>query len=170
MKKIIAIITLIAGSIAPANADVYVKVDANGNAIDSAIVCDAETCAVGSLFSQLTLKEGERYALQGFGQAGIGNNNPNTTVKVDNETNQWTYTTPSTVTTWTPQREPVYVTPIVTETNTVTIDTSTVLSDTTTAKIDTTTATISNVTIDSLYTQIMALFNQLLALIAKLNR
>lgn len=75
-----------------AKADVYVKVDANGNAIGGAIVCDAGTCGAGSLFSQLTLQAGEQYVLQATGQAGIGNNNPNTQVKVDIATNDWTVT------------------------------------------------------------------------------
>lgn len=78
--------------VAPANAEVYVKVDSNGNAIGGAIMCDAGTCGAGSQFSQLTLQEGERYVLQGIGQAGIGNNNPNTQVKVDLQTNEWTVT------------------------------------------------------------------------------
>ncbi len=76
----------------PAYADVYVKVDANGNAIDGAIMCDAGTCGAGSQYSQLTLQAGEQYVLQGTGQAGIGNNNPNTQVKVDIETKEWTVT------------------------------------------------------------------------------
>jgi len=91
MKKIIIILVTLLG-IAPANADVYVKVDANGNAIGGAIMCDAGTCGAGSQFSQLTLQAGERYILQGTGQAGIGNNNPNTQVKVDLQTNEWTVT------------------------------------------------------------------------------
>lgn len=91
MKKIIIILALILGT-TPAYADVYVKVDANGNAIGGAIMCDAGTCGAGSQFSQLTLQAGEQYVLQGTGQAGIGNNNPNTQVKVDIETNEWTVT------------------------------------------------------------------------------
>ena len=76
----------------PAYADVYVKVDANGNAVGGAIMCDAGTCGAGSEYSQLTLQAGEQYVLQGTGQAGIGNNNPNTQVKVDIETKEWTVT------------------------------------------------------------------------------
>lgn len=172
MKKAIAITALLVGSMAPANADVYVKVDANGNAIDGAIVCDAATCGEGSLYSRLTLKEGERYVLQGLGQVGIGNNNPDTQVKVDIPTQTWTVTTPNTTTTFTPQQEPVYVapvTPVITETSTAITDTATVLSDTATAVTDTTTATVTSNTINTLYAQIMALFTQLLALIAKLQ-
>lgn len=76
----------------PAAAEVYVKVDANGNAVGGAIMCDAGTCGAGSQFSQLTLQPGEQYVLQGTGHAGIGNNNPNTQVKVDIETKEWTVT------------------------------------------------------------------------------
>jgi hypothetical protein len=79
-------------TVANAKADVYVKVDANGNAVGDAIMCDAGTCGAGSQFSQLTLQAGEQYVLQGTGQAGIGNNNPNTQVKVDLQTNDWTVT------------------------------------------------------------------------------
>jgi hypothetical protein len=174
MKKAIAITALLVGSIAPANADVYVKVDVNGNAIGGAIVCDAETCGEGSLYSQLTLGEGERYVLQGYGQAGIGNNNPDTQVKVDIPTQTWTVTTPNKETTFTPDTpaEPVYVAPVVpvlVETRTATIDTATVLSDTATATVKTTTATSASTTFELLYAQIMALLTQILALIAKLN-
>lgn len=79
-------------TVANAQADVYVKVDANGNAIGGAIMCDALTCGAGSEYSRLTLQAGEQYILQGTGQAGIGNNNSNTQVKVDLQTNDWTVT------------------------------------------------------------------------------
>jgi hypothetical protein len=93
MKNKILILALSLLFITPiAQADVYVKVDANGNAIGGAIMCDAATCGAGSQYSQLTLQLGERYVLQGTGQAGIGNNNPNTQVKVDLQTNEWTVT------------------------------------------------------------------------------
>jgi hypothetical protein len=100
MKKKIAISALIAMLAyaalnifaSDARADVYVKVDANGNAIGGAIMCDAGTCGAGSEYSRLTLQPGESYVLQGTGHAGIGNNNPNTQVKVDLQTNEWTVT------------------------------------------------------------------------------
>ena len=93
MKIKILVVALSLLFITPiAQADVYVKVDTNGNAIGGAIMCDAGTCGAGSQYSQLTLQPGERYALQGTGQAGIGNNNPNTQVKVDIQTNEWTVT------------------------------------------------------------------------------
>jgi hypothetical protein len=166
MKKGIAIMALLAASIAPANADVYVKVDANGNAIGGAIVCDATTCGKDSLYSQLTLGEGESYVLQGYGQAGIGNNNPNTQVKVDIPTQTWTVSTPNTVTTFTPDAPVMPPVPMTVETITATVitDTATVLSDTATA-----TATNKSTTLESLYAQIMALLTQILALIARLN-
>lgn len=91
MRKTLVAALLIA-SIAPAHADVYVAVDENGNAVGGAIMCDAATCADGSEYSRLTLQPGQRYVLQGTGHAGIGNNNPNTQVKVDLQTNDWTVT------------------------------------------------------------------------------
>ena len=171
MKKAIAITALLVGCIAPANADVYVKVDANGNALGGAIMCDAVTCGEGSIYSQLTLGAGERYVLQGYGYSGIGNNNADTQVKVDIPTQTWTVTTPSTVTTFTPDTPPtpVFIAPVITETSTVTTDTATVLSDTATATVETTTATSASTTFETLYAQIMALLTQILALIAKLN-
>jgi hypothetical protein len=98
MKNRIVISAVIVGlffaliTVANAQADVYVKVDANGNAIGGAIMCDASTCGAGSEYSRLTLQAGEQYVLQGTGHAGIGNNNSNTQVKVDLQTNDWTVT------------------------------------------------------------------------------
>ena len=83
-------LVFLALNVANARADVYVKVDASGNAIGGAIMCDAGTCAAGSLYSESTLQPGEQYVLQGTGFAGIGNNNPNTQVTVDLQTNVWT--------------------------------------------------------------------------------
>ena len=91
MRKILVAVLLLA-SVAPANADVYVAVDENGNAVGGAIMCDAATCGDGSAYSKATLQPGQRYVLQGTGQSGIGNNNPNTQVKVDLQTNDWTVT------------------------------------------------------------------------------
>lgn len=94
MKRIsLTMVVLLALGLPSANADVYVKVDANGNAVGQAIMCDAGTCADGSAYSKATLGPGERYVLQNQGHAGIGNNNPGTQVKVDLSTNQWTATT-----------------------------------------------------------------------------
>lgn len=151
MKKItIALALCLIAS--PAYADVYVKVDAQGNAIGGAIMCDAATCGAGSDYSKATLQDGERYVLQGINvDYGIGNNNPDTTVKHDSPTNEWvvsrtqptidtpvveryTVNTPTT----TPILEPSMPAPI-DETATVTTDTSTVVIDTGTAIIDTAT-------------------------------
>jgi hypothetical protein len=165
MKKVIAIIAAIAWTITPANADVYVKVDANGNALGGPIMCDAETCGANSLYSQLTLGEGERYVLQGHGYSGIGNNNLDTAVKVNVETKEWTVTTPTTVSTFTPDTPPTYVwtAPIQQETTTAITDTATVTSDTATA-------TIKNVTVSDAYAEIMALLTRIFQLLAILNR
>jgi hypothetical protein len=165
MKKVIAIIAAVAWTITPANADVYVKVDANGNAIGGAIVCDAETCGAGSLYSQLTLNEGESYVLQGYGHSGVGNNNPNTAVKVDIPTQIWTVTTPIGQSTFTPDTGaimPTLLIPIV--------ETTTVIADTATVKSDTATATIKNVTVSDAYAEIMALLTRIIQLLAILNR
>jgi len=174
MKRIsLAMAALLAlGVIPSANADVYVKVDANGNAIGGAIICDAATCGEGSVYSQLTLQPGERYVLQGFGQAGIGNNNPGVDVKVDVPTQTWTVTninTPEpTVTTFTPYEGPrsTPVAPILVETSTVTSDTATVLSDTSTATSDTSTVTMAE--LDAKIIEIRALITWLEALLARL--
>jgi hypothetical protein len=145
-----------------AHSEVYVKVDANGNAIGGAIICDSGTCGPGSLYSQLTLQPGERYVLQGTGQAGIGNNNPGIDVKVDLETNVWTVTdskSNTVVQQFTPQTSPGNDRPQVPptsiqDTQSVTTDTGTVTTDTGTVstKVDTST-TISireTVTISSI--------------------
>jgi hypothetical protein len=122
-----------------ASADVYVKVDANGNAIGGAIMCDAATCGAGSLYSSLTLNPGESYVLQGTGQSGIGNNNPGVDVKHEAATNEWVVTNNNapapTVERFT-TIETRMITPVVqvpAETSTAVIDTATVLSDTSTA-------------------------------------
>jgi hypothetical protein len=165
MKIVIAVIAALAWTIAPANADVYVKVDANGNAIGGAIMCDAETCGAGSLYSQLTLNQGERYVLQGYGDAGIGNNTPNTQVKVDIETQIWTVTTPNAQSTFTAETGAIMPTPV-----TPIVETTTVITDTATALIDTATATIKNVTVSNIYEEILALLNKIIQLLAILNR
>jgi hypothetical protein len=132
-----------------ANAEVYVKVDANGNAIGGAIICDAGTCGPGSLYSQLTLQPGERYVLQGTGQAGIGNNNPGMDVKVDLETNVWTVTdskSNTVVQQFTPQTSPGNDRPqlppvLIQDTKTATTDTGTVSTDTRTVNVKSDTST-----------------------------
>jgi hypothetical protein len=49
MKRIIIGLIIAMATAQTANADVYVKVDAQGNAIGGAIMCDAATCGEGSL-------------------------------------------------------------------------------------------------------------------------
>lgn len=103
MKRLIVFLLLMIPSTAYAD-DAYIKVDAEGNAIGGAIVCDAATCGAGSLYSQLTLQPGERYVLQFKGDpvtgnvAGIPATDPNISLKVDLETNTWTKTIKETVT------------------------------------------------------------------------
>jgi len=143
--KLLAVCLAITSSLwaSPSHADVYVIVDENGVAQSGAIVCDFATCGdPDSLYSKLTLAPGQRYALQGTGSAGVGNNNPNTEVRVDSN-NTWTATHTDPVTTQQtvtiindqPQTQPVSPRPITTDTSTVTSDTSTVRSDTSTATV-----------------------------------
>ena len=148
--KLVAVCLAITSSLwaSPSHADVYVIVDENGVAQSGAIVCGYATCGdPNSLYAKITLAPGQRYALQGTGSAGIGNNNPNTEVRVDSN-NTWTATHTDPVTTQQtvtiindqPQTQPVsprpiIPTPIATDTKTVTSDTSTVRSDTSTATV-----------------------------------
>jgi hypothetical protein len=75
----------------PAYADTYVKVDVNGNAISSQIVCSADVCGnANSTYSQLTLGVGEQWVLQNTENHGVGGQDPNYKVKVDLETKVWT--------------------------------------------------------------------------------
>ena len=92
MKKkiIIGAVLLTVISVAPAMADVYVAVDASGNAVGQASICDAQTCAKGSLFSQMTLPAGAHYALQGVGIGyGQGAGQGAGKVSVDETTGVW---------------------------------------------------------------------------------
>lgn len=189
MKRISILLAVSLAFATPAAADVYVKVDANGVAVDGPIMCDAGTCGAGSTFSQLTLKPGERYVLQGTGSAGIGGNNPNTEVKVDLQTNQWTVTNTQTqqvVQQFVPQNSPGNnrPTPVVqdlvqdtktavVETKTATVDSTTVKVDTTTVKVDTSTATAkisSQMTVAELQTAVRNLLARLYALIRELKK
>lgn len=162
MKRIIIGLVIALASAQSASADVYVKVDAQGNAVGGAIMCDAATCGEGSVYSKLTLGPGERYVLQGVGvHHGIGNNNPGTDVKHEATTNEWVVSTTPPVaqpsapapeptvqrfTVITPEPTPVVQVPVqppVTDTATVTtkIDTATITTETTTAVVDTATVT-----------------------------
>lgn len=139
MKRVIIGLVLAMATAQTASADVYVKVDAQGNAIGGAIMCDAATCGEGSLYSSLTLQPGERYVLQGTGHAGIGNNNPGVDVKHEATTNQWVVTNNNTPTPIVERFETIETRvvpkpqPVVSDTKTVTIDTATVITDTATA-------------------------------------
>jgi hypothetical protein len=149
MKRVIIGLILALATAQTANADVYVKVDAQGNAIGGAIMCDAVTCGTGSLYSQLTLNPGESYVLQGTGYAGIGNNNPGVDVKHDKATNEWVVTNNNAPAPIVERFEtietrvipsPVLVIPT-TDTKTVIVETPTAVIDTTTVLNDTRTAT-----------------------------
>jgi hypothetical protein len=145
MKRVIIGLVLAMATAQTASADVYVKVDAQGNAIGGAIMCDAATCGEGSLYSSLTLQPGERYVLQGTGHAGIGNNNPGVNVKHEATTNEWVVTNnnapvPTVERFETIETRVAPVAPI--DTKTVTVETSTAVIDTATALSDTSTATM----------------------------
>jgi hypothetical protein len=158
MKRVIIGLVLALATAQTASADVYVKVDAQGNAIGGAIMCDVATCGAGSLYSSLTLNPGESYVLQGVGvHHGIGNNNPGVDVKHEKTTNEWVVTNNNapapvverfTVNTPAPVvQDPVPVAP--TETKTVTSDTATVVVDTATVTVvETSTATVNYAKID----------------------
>ena len=171
MKKVIAVIILIAANITPAYADVYVAVDKDGNVVSGAIMCDANTCGADSLYSKLTLQEGQHYVLQNNGSAGIGNNNPDTTVKVNEVTNVWTVTTPTTI----QQYNKTIDNPIVNEPVVSVVDTATVVVDTATVTVDTATVTINSATVTNattnteVMTLIYALLDKIMTLLARLK-
>ena len=172
--KISLAMAAVLGFMPGAIADVYVKVDANGNAIGGAIMCDAATCGSGSEYSRLTLQPGESYQLQGTGHAGIGNNNPGVEVKVDIPTQTWTVTnnntpTPS-VQTFTLDQGPSYVAPRL-ETTTAVVDTATAVVETATATIETSTAqSLEMATIDAKIAELRTLIAYLETLIARFYR
>lgn len=179
MKKISIALVLGLAFASPAAADVYVKVDANGVAIDGPIMCDSGTCGPNSTFSKLTLKPGEIYVLQGTGQAGIGGNNPGTEVKVDLQTNQWTVTNTQTqqvVQQFTPQNSPGNERPtqvvqdLVQETKTATADTKTVTVDTKTVTVDTRTVISDSATVIAWQTEVRSLLTRLKALLKRMTR
>jgi hypothetical protein len=167
MKRIIIGLVIALASAQTASADVYVKVDAQGNAVGGAIMCDAATCGSGSAYSKATLGPGESYALQGTGDSGIGNNNPGTTVKVDLQTNDWTVTRSTTVTLPEPIKlvdkeiiavttqttetfnplQPIISTPVIKDTIKIpTTNTTTITTGSTTTVIDTQTPIVETTT------------------------
>lgn len=137
MKRALLAASLTLGTIVPANADVYVAVDAQGNAVGGPVMCDSATCADGSQYSNATLQPGQHYVLQNRGSAGIGGDNPGTSVKADVATQTWTISTNETVVRqFTPERE-ISVAPVIVKPDTSTVvDSSTVLFDSTTALSD----------------------------------
>jgi hypothetical protein len=157
-KVAIGAILLTAISVAPALADVYVAVDQNGNAVGQAIMCDAQTCAKGSLFSQMTLSSGAHYALQGVGIGyGQGAGQGAGKVSVDENTGVWTVNQTDT--------NKDRVTGAVTQVNTVqtftpTNPTRVVISQTVTPI---TPPTVTTTNTDSVLTQLLALLQSLIA-------
>jgi hypothetical protein len=153
MKRVIIGMVLALATTQTASADVYVKVDAQGNAVGGAIMCDAYTCGGASAYSKATLEPGERYVLQGVGvHHGISNNNPGVEVKHEATTNQWVVTntnTPEPVVerfTTIETRSTPDVPVVLPDTPTVISDTATVLSDTRTATVETQTVVIDYAT------------------------
>lgn len=148
MKRVITGLVLALATAQTASADVYVKIDANGNAISGAIVCDYSVCGdPNSEFNKYNTGVGERWVLQaGNGaQAGFGkSNNAEEQIKVDVTTNVWTSTIGTEVRTILPEPTFVPAKPILSDTNTAITDTVTVVIDTATALIDTSTATITD--------------------------
>jgi len=160
-KVAIGAILLTAISVAPALADVYVAVDQNGNAVGQAIICDAQTCAKGSLFSQMTLPSGAHYALQGVGIGyGQGAGQGAGKVSVDENTGVWTVNQTDT--------NKDRVTGAVTQVNTVqtftpTNPTRVVVSQTLTPITPITPSIVTTTNTDSVLTQLLALLQSLIA-------
>jgi hypothetical protein len=101
MKKILIAIVLTALSVTNVYAEetgAWVSVDSRGNVVSGAIVCTTSVCGnPNSAYAKSTLQEGQTYVLQTKADsngnvAGIGNNTPNTAVKVDVVTNTFTVT------------------------------------------------------------------------------
>lgn len=155
-------------TITPAYADVYVPVDSNGNVVGQSIMCDALTCAADSLYTKLTLTEGQHYVLQGTGQVGIGNNNPNTTVHINEETKVWTVTTPTTTTQYNNTIEhPIITAQPISDTATV-VDSMTATIETTTVIVNSTTVT-NTASKQEILTTINELIQKIYALLALLK-
>ena len=142
MKRAIIGVVLALATAQTTNADVYVKVDKQGNAIGGALVCEKSVCGdPNSDVSKALLGENEKFVLQGTGTVGIGNNNSGIDVKHEATTNEWVVTNNNTpaptverfTTIETRSVAPVVSGPV--ETSTVVIDTATVLSETNTAII-----------------------------------
>jgi hypothetical protein len=101
MKKVLIAIALTVLSVNNAYAEeqgAWVAVDSTGKVVSGAIVCTPSVCGdANSPYAKGTLQEGQKYVLQTKADsngnvAGIGNNTPNTAVKVDVVTNTFTVT------------------------------------------------------------------------------
>jgi hypothetical protein len=166
MKKVIAVVAALAWLITPANADVYVKVDASGNALGGGIICEPSVCGNSeSSLSKATLKDGERYVLQSTGDSG---SSADSKTNYNTETNVWTVNERQYAQTL---ENPLadYSVPVSIP-NTFIEKSATVTSDTATVISDTATATIKNVTVSDVYAEIMALLTRIIQLLAILNR
>ena len=147
MKKAILIFLLLA-NITPAYAeDVagYVKIDAQGNQIGQVIVCTPSVCGdSNSVFSKMTLQPGESYAIQSKADtngnvAGI-NPTPETQLKVDVATNQFTVVRTAEIT---PVVKKVEVAPVA-STTTEPVEPKVTYTPVTTLKVKTTTVETFN--------------------------
>jgi hypothetical protein len=101
MKKTlvaIALTVLSASNVYAEEQGAWVAVDSSGKVVSEVIVCTPSVCGdVNSPYAKGTLQEGQKYVLQTKADsngnvAGIGNNTPNTAVKVDVVTNTFTVT------------------------------------------------------------------------------
>lgn len=135
MKRFMLIVTIMIIGSPIANADTYVIVDSSNTVVSGAIVCDAGTCGnPNSLYSQLTLEQGQRYVLQNKTDAngndtGVGAQ-PNQIIKVkeEPERNLFAVITPENVTGFAVDKtQKVYIPD--SETNNAGTDTEIVLDD-----------------------------------------
>jgi len=101
MKKVLIAIAITILSVNNAYAEEaggWVAVDTDGKVVSGAIACTPSVCGdANSEYAKATLKEGQKYVLQTKAESngnvfGIGNNTPNTEVKVDLVTNTFTVT------------------------------------------------------------------------------
>ena len=108
MKRILTIASILIAIQTPAWAEepgAWVIVDENGKAVSQAIVCTPSVCGdPNSAVSKDLLKPGQKFMLQTNADsngnvAGTGaGQRPNTDVKVNTQTNEWTLTTTNQVT------------------------------------------------------------------------
>jgi hypothetical protein len=123
MKRVIIGLVIALATAQSASADRYIKVDAQGNALSGAIMCDAATCGAGSIYSQLTLNPGERYVLEIEEPVIVPQPSAPSIPTVETPT--------ATI----PVPAPINTTPTLTDTKTVIVETPTVVIETTTAVV-----------------------------------